>query len=97
MLKPCQPELAQPYEILAPHVQIVVASPNGGEAPLDLGSVEASKDDIQSQNFFKTKEALWKNTEKLSNFLGHAKEFEAIFFVGGHGRQFLILLFRPRA
>lgn len=83
-----------PYEILATHVQIVIASPKGGEAPLDPGSVEATKADIQSQHFFKTREALWKKTEKLSSFLGLAKDFEAIFFVGGHGRQFLIFPFR---
>jgi hypothetical protein len=68
----------------------VVASPEGGEAPLDPGSVEASKDDVKSQNFLRTKEALWKNTEKLSTFIGRGKEFEAIFFIGGHGRNFLI-------
>jgi len=82
------PEFAHPYEVLAPHVQVVVASPAGGEAPLDLNSVEAFKDDVKSTNFLKTKEALWKNTEKLSSFLGHAKEFEAIFYVGGHGPMF---------
>lgn len=86
LLTHLQPELVHPYEILAPHVQIVIASPKGGEAPLDPGSVEATKDDIQSQHFFKTKQELWKKTEKLSSFLGNTKEFEAIFFVGGHGR-----------
>jgi hypothetical protein len=83
--------LVHPYEILAPYVQIVIASPNGGEAPLDPGSVDASKDDAQSQNFFIKKSALWKNTQKLSSLLGHSNEFEAIFFVGGHGRQLLII------
>jgi len=82
------PEFAHPYEVLAPHVSIVVASPKGGAAPLDPSSVEASKDDAVSQNFLKTKEAIWKNTEKLSSFLGKAGEFEAIFFVGGHGPMF---------
>jgi len=82
------PEFAHPYEVLAPHVEIVVASPAGGEAPLDPSSVEASKDDAKAVHFLKTKEALWKNTKKLSDFLGHAKEFEAIFFVGGHGPMF---------
>jgi putative intracellular protease/amidase len=31
---------------------------------------------------------MWKNTHKLSSFLGHAHEYEAIFFVGGHGPVF---------
>jgi len=82
------PEFAHPYEVLEDHVKIVVASPAGGEAPLDPSSVEASKDDPISQKFLKIKSALWKNTEKLSDFVGHAKDFEAIFYVGGHGPMF---------
>lgn len=81
-----QPEFAHPYEVLAPHVSITIASPAGGASPLDPSSVEASKDDPVSVKFLQTKESLWKQTEKLDSFLGKAGEFEAIFFVGGHGR-----------
>lgn len=45
------------------------------------------KNDKESQNFLKDKESLWKNTEKLSDFVGRAQEFDAILFVGGHGRK----------
>ncbi|KAF4631586.1 hypothetical protein G7Y89_g6545 [Cudoniella acicularis] len=79
------PEFAHPYEVLAPHVQITIASPNGGAAPLDPSSVEATKEDPVCIKFLKNRNALWENTEKLESFLGRAKEFEAIFFVGGHG------------
>lgn len=79
------PEFAHPYEVLEPHVQITVASPAGGAAPLDPSSIDASKDDSTSVKFLKTKEKLWKDTEKLEGFLGRAGEFEAVFFVGGHG------------
>lgn len=65
----------------------MVASPAGGEAPLDPGSVDFAKDDDESQKFLKEKESLWKNTEKLESFKGRAGEFDAIFFVGGHGRE----------
>ncbi|CAG8958306.1 hypothetical protein HYFRA_00000661 [Hymenoscyphus fraxineus] len=82
------PEFAHPYEILAPHVSITVASPNGGAAPLDPASVDASKDDPISVNFLKERESLWKQTNKLSSFLGRAGDFDAIFFVGGHGPMF---------
>jgi len=82
------PEFAHPYNKLAPHTDIVVASPKGGEAPLDPSSVEASKDDEESQKFLKEKTELWKNTEKLSDFLGKTGEFAAILFVGGHGPMF---------
>jgi len=74
------------HDTLALHIQIVVQSLKGGEAPLDPGSIQVLKDGVRLQNFFRTKEVLWKIIEKLSRFLGQAKEFEAIFFVGGHGR-----------
>lgn len=73
--------------MLAPHVQVTVASPAGGEAPLDPASVEAFKDDPISTKFLNEKQALWKNTEKLESLLGKGGEFDAIFYVGGHGRM----------
>jgi hypothetical protein len=82
-----QPEFAHPYEILSSQCEVIVASPNGGEAPLDPSSVEAFKEDPVSSKFLKHSESLWKNTHKLSEFSGKANDFEAIFFVGGHGRM----------
>jgi len=38
--------------------------------------------------FLHTKEKLWTQTEKLENFLGKAKDFTAIFYVGGFGPMF---------
>ncbi|KAF7864059.1 hypothetical protein EAF04_007024 [Stromatinia cepivora] len=81
------PEFAHPYDILAPHTQITIASVLGGASPLDPASIEASKDDV-SVNFLKTQESLWKNTAPLSDFVGKAAEFDAIFYVGGHGPMF---------
>ncbi len=80
--------MAHPYEVLAPHCEIVVASPAGGAAPLDPSSVEAFKADPVSTKFLQTRESTWKNTRKLSSLLGHAHEYEAIFYVGGHGPMF---------
>jgi hypothetical protein len=37
--------------------------------------------------FLNTRSDLWKNTEKLEAFLGRAKEFDAILYVGGFGRM----------
>ena len=83
------PEFAHPYDVLEKAgVDITVASPKGGEAPLDPSSVEMFKSDEASQTFLKTKESLWKNTHKLSDFAGKAKDFDAIFYVGGHGPMF---------
>jgi len=82
------PEFAHPYDVLEPDCSITIASPKGGEAPLDPGSVEMFKEDKSSVEFLNTKESLWKHTEKLSDFVGRAKEFDAIFYVGGHGPMF---------
>ncbi|KAL9087759.1 MAG: hypothetical protein Q9165_006526 [Trypethelium subeluteriae] len=81
------PELAHPYHVLEPKTEIIVASPKGGEAPLDPASVEMFKDDV-SVNFLNTKQSVWKNTQRLDEFVGKAKEYDAIFYVGGHGPMF---------
>lgn len=80
------PEFAHPYYQIAKKADIVVASPAGGEAPLDQGSVEMFKEDAEAQKFYKEKPDLWKHTEKLGNYVGKSSEFAAIFIVGGHGR-----------
>ncbi|MCJ1358477.1 MAG: hypothetical protein MMC33_008477 [Icmadophila ericetorum] len=80
------PEMAHPYHVLAPHAQITVASPSGGEAPLDPSSIEAFKEEKQSTDFLNTKQELWKTTEKLSDV--KASDYDAIFYVGGHGPMF---------
>jgi putative intracellular protease/amidase len=83
-----QPEFAHPYNALEKVAQITVASPAGGAAPVDQGSVDNwLKDDI-CKEFWETKSSLWKNTEKLSSFLGKTNNFAAIFYIGGHGRKF---------
>lgn len=82
------PEFAHPYYKLEGKADITIASPKGGEAPLDPSSVEAFKEDPESKKFLAEKSALWKNTEVLSDFIGKSNEFAAIFFVGGHGPMF---------
>ncbi|KAL7907503.1 DJ-1/PfpI family protein [Trichoderma velutinum] len=82
------PELARPYEILTPKAELIIASPKGGLAPLDLSSIEAYKTDGPCQNFLKDQKHLWENTLPVHEFLGRASEFEALFFPGGHGPMF---------
>ena len=84
-------ELAHPYYVLAKVAEITIASPKGGVAPLDKASVDMFKEDKEAMEFFEQKKELWEKTEKLSNLSGAAKEFDAIFFVGGHGRKFSFL------
>lgn len=55
---------------------------------MDPLSVEMFKEDKISQDFLKTDEKVYKETKVLSAFTGRASEFDAIFFVGGHGREF---------
>lgn len=50
-----------------------------------MGSVKAFESDTVSADFFKNKGSVWKTTKPISEFLGKAKEFDAIFYVGGHG------------
>lgn len=82
-------EFAHPYKVLRDAgFAITVASPHGGAAPLDPSSVEVAKDDSVSVEFLHNSSALWEVTEKVSDFLGKADEFDAIFFPGGHGPMF---------
>ncbi|KAB8279591.1 class I glutamine amidotransferase-like protein [Aspergillus minisclerotigenes] len=82
------PEFAHPWEVLHEKVELTIASPKGGEAPLDPSSIEAFKSDPVSSKFLKEQESLWKNTQKLADFLPRVSEFDAIFYVGGHGPMF---------
>lgn len=72
--------------MLSPHVEVFVGSPTGTSV-VDPISLERFKDDAYCQEFYKTKQDLWTKTEKLSTFLGRAKEFDVIFIVGGFGRM----------
>lgn len=80
--------MAHPYAELAPHTDVVVASPKGGEAPLDPNSVEMFKSDAQSQDFLSKNSSVFKTTTKLADFTGKTQGFAAIFYVGGHGPMF---------
>lgn len=80
------PEFVHPYNALSSHVDITIASPKGGEAPVDPYSVQEAKDDALCQEFLKSKKHLWTQTEKLETFLGNTSDFAGVFYVGGHGR-----------
>jgi len=82
------PEFAHPYEVLSPHFDMVIASPKGGATVLDPVSVELWKDDVNAMEFKDTQQKLWMETQKLESFVGRAKEFAAILYVGGFGPMF---------
>ncbi|CAG8898987.1 unnamed protein product [Penicillium egyptiacum] len=82
------PEFAHPHEVLHNKVSLTIASPKGGEAPLDPSSVKMFESDEVSQKFLKEQKSLWTNTHKLADMLPRAGEFDAVFYVGGHGPMF---------
>jgi putative intracellular protease/amidase len=79
-------ELAAPYYILteAGH-EVVFASPDGGEAPIDLLSMKPPYDTKYTEKFSKDKIAMYaaKNTRKLRDI--DYSTYDAVFFPGGYG------------
>ncbi|KAG0213015.1 hypothetical protein BGX33_003202 [Mortierella sp. NVP41] len=84
-------EVAEPATILTKHgYELVFASPKGGKAPLDQGSIEAAKNNEHTVAFLANKDFMHKvdHTHKIEEFIGREKEFEAIVYPGGHGPMF---------
>ncbi|KAI0298827.1 class I glutamine amidotransferase-like protein [Russula brevipes] len=77
-------EAAHAYYVLAPHYDIVFASPQGRDPPLDPSSVEHSQDE-QSQAFLKdpTVKSLFEDAKPLKDVNHH--DYEAVHFIGGRG------------
>jgi putative intracellular protease/amidase len=79
-------EFAAPYYILKDAgAEITLASPKGGQPPIDPKSAEPSAQTEATKRFDKDAELqkLLANTEKLSEV--KAADFDAVFFPGGHG------------
>ena len=79
-------ELAAPYYILtAAGCEVVFASPEGGEAPIDLLSMKAPFTTEYTDRFLADPVAMFaaRNTRKLRN-IDYAT-FDAVFFPGGYG------------
>ncbi|KAG6900933.1 hypothetical protein C0993_004370 [Termitomyces sp. T159_Od127] len=79
------PEAAHPYWVLAPHATIDFAAPAGPNPEVDEGSLQAFANDEESQKFLKdeTVKAKLASAKKLSEV--NVKDYDAIFYVGGHG------------
>jgi putative intracellular protease/amidase len=75
-------EFAIPYlEFQASGFEITVASPKGGEAPLDPRSTQTE----EAKNWTQAEDRL-KQTQTLDTL--NASDFDAIFLPGGHGTMF---------
>ncbi len=79
-------ELAAPYYALADAgVEITLASPKGGQPPIDPRSEEAEAQTPSTQRFAKDETLKQKlaHTLKLSDV--KASDYDAVFYPGGHG------------
>lgn len=77
-------EFAVPYGLFRDRgYGITVASPRGGDAPLDPGSMQSDVSGRENEMAF----AALKGTRPLDASL-QADDFDAIFFPGGHGTMF---------
>lgn len=79
-------EFAAPYySLLDKGVSITVASPKGGEAPIDPRSNAESNQTEATERFNndKTAQQVIENTLKLEGL--KAEDFDAVFYPGGHG------------
>ena len=79
-------EFAAPYYVFHDAgLKITLASPKGGQPPLDPKSDEpdAQTDDTRRFRSDTAAQKLLANTEKLENI--HADDYDAVFYPGGHG------------
>lgn len=79
-------EFAAPYyNLLEKGVDVTVATPQGGKAPIDPNSEGPDAQTEDTKRFYKDTEAqkVIDNTLKLETL--KAEEFDALFYPGGHG------------
>lgn len=79
-------EFASPYySLLDKGVNITIATPKGGAAPIDPSSDSPDAATAATERFDKDADAKAKiaNTNKLSDM--NADDFDAVFYPGGHG------------
>jgi len=79
-------EFAAPYyHFLDAGKEIVIASPKGGQAPIDPKSNEPSNQTPATVRYYKDSETMKRiaNTVKISSV--SEKDFDTVFYPGGHG------------
>ena len=79
-------EFATPYYFFTDkNIEVTVATPNGGRAPIDPKSNEPSFQTNATKRYFSdlTAQKILSNTVKLSSV--YQNDFDAIFYPGGHG------------
>lgn len=79
-------EFAAPYyELLDKGIEITIATPLGGQPPIDPKSADpaSATEDTKRFDADKTLQEKLKNTHKLSTI--NQKDYDAVFYPGGHG------------
>jgi putative intracellular protease/amidase len=79
-------EFATPYYYLIDQgVEVVVASPKGGQPPIDPKSELADYQTASTKRFYADSKAqlVFSNTKKIARV--KEKDFDAVFYPGGHG------------
>ncbi|KAJ7100444.1 ThiJ/PfpI [Mycena epipterygia] len=79
------PEAAHPYYVLAPHVSIDFASPEGPNPPVAQNSVEAFASDAECVKFLTDEIVKSKLANALKLSAVKAADYDAIFYIGGYG------------
>lgn len=80
------PEAAHPYKVFKEAgLAISAASPKGGLAPVDEGSIEASKEDTSCMDFLNSDGTKKFYSETLALKDAKVEDYDAVFFVGGFG------------
>jgi putative intracellular protease/amidase len=79
-------EFASPYYILADAgARIMIASPAGGQPPVDPKSEVADAQTESTERFYKDKDVIDKVAYSFKLSEMHVADYDAVFYVGGHG------------
>ncbi|EAW09443.1 ThiJ/PfpI family protein [Aspergillus clavatus NRRL 1] len=74
-------DLAHSHEILKDKVSLTLASPHGGDAPLDPSSITQSEhtDDVVATAFLAQSREIWAHTARIREMVVRAADFQALF------------------
>jgi len=79
-------EFASPYYVLADAgARITIASPAGGQPPVDPKSEVADAQTESIERFYKDKDVIDKVAYSFKLSEMHVADYDAVFYVGGHG------------
>lgn len=82
-------EMAAPYLLFRDAgIDITVASPEGGKAPLDPRSTEDNAQNDWTRRFTKDRDAMDAVNDTIPLDMVRAEDYDALFFPGGHGPMF---------